>query len=248
MVEQDGGTTQLTTVSGGGVTTWTKLVSGGGGSGVGAWIDIWWGVVTTTGAASITITGYHSGNNRLYAQEFSGGSGTWSADPSTASFGATAQVTSFNYPSLTPVGSGELWLGGAGTGFGFTAGSTSGFVYSTAQDVYATFVYSVSAPCPSAPNQNQSNYYYGAACGLLVFTPPTISFPITASWFFGGANYQDFFWKRGALDATSIPTESAVANQASSCTMSLGAITVIPAVGNVAGSCVETLNSKSSCL
>jgi hypothetical protein len=97
-------------VSGGGVTTWTLLARDNDPGNVADNLEIWDGVVTTPGPSTIeaTLTGFSNGDDML-AQEFSDGSGTWASD----SGGKIADTLNqdFDYPSLTPGGSGELYFG-----------------------------------------------------------------------------------------------------------------------------------------
>ena len=186
----DGGV--VSSVSGGGVTTWNQLV-GEANTGVGS--DMWWGVVTTTGTANISTTSSGStGFQCLAALQFTGGgTGTWSADGSPSGFFGNA--TSGNYPSLTPGVAGELYIAtmaaASTTTFG---GSTAGFTYNntvggTGQERYTTFVYGdvSSAASPAWTNSNGVNYAGGAQ--LLKFTPlsapsaPTLTSPTNAGSF-----------------------------------------------------------------
>ncbi|MGP8179653.1 MAG: YncE family protein, partial [Acidimicrobiales bacterium] len=70
----------VTAVSGGGVTTWTELIyalpSGGDGQ-----TSLWWGVITSPGPSTITITTSATYFNFLVCQQFTmGGAGIWTAD------------------------------------------------------------------------------------------------------------------------------------------------------------------------
>ena len=70
----------VTAVSGGGVTTWTELIyalpSGGEGQ-----TSLWWGVITSPGPSTITITTSATYFNFLVCQQFTmGGAGIWTAD------------------------------------------------------------------------------------------------------------------------------------------------------------------------
>jgi RHS repeat-associated protein len=125
VVNVEGG--PVSSVSGGGVTTWHKDVAKVG-TEEGNDDEIWWGVVSTTGASTITVayTGSFS-DDELMAQEYSAGSGaTWSAGASGSTSSSTSTVT---FPSLTPSGPGQLYLGFAEVDGGAKAGSTSGFGY-----------------------------------------------------------------------------------------------------------------------
>ena len=132
----------LTSVSGGGVSTWTKGVQFAGS--VGADEEIWTGKVTSTGSSTITFTwsGTVTGFYEEYGvQEFSAGLGAntaWALDKSGTVNGASS--TTVPFPSLTPSGPGELYFGYTVPANVATAGSTSGFTYDvTAEKNLVTF-------------------------------------------------------------------------------------------------------------
>ena len=176
--------TPLTAVSGGGVTTWV-LVAWGGYRTPGYGIDLWYGVVTSTGASTITITASSPsyGSMALGCLEFSGGSaGTWSLDGGGSS--QNGHTSSFSYPSLTPSGANELYVATCVSSSLSTSGQTSGFTYIvplglTGNEANGTLVYNVAASSPTAqsPNQSTSLAYWQAAAILLIFTatPPVKS-------------------------------------------------------------------------
>ena len=125
----------VASVSGGGVSTWSKAIAYPG-SATEADIEIWWGKITSTGSSTITVT--WSGSTPTYreldAQEFSAGSGaTWSVDKTGDASNSTE--TSYNMASLSPTGTGELYFGMAVVGGAATAGSTSGFSYAVDDNV-----------------------------------------------------------------------------------------------------------------
>ena len=126
-----GTTGDVTGLSGGGVTTWHKVQQYYGATGND--VEVWYGVITTTGSSTITFSwsGTITGHTLEYsAQEFTagfGGSTVWSVD--TSGTHDSSSSTTVTFPSLTPSGSGELYFGYAvayNTGSG---GSTSGFTY-----------------------------------------------------------------------------------------------------------------------
>ena len=95
----------VSSVSGGGVSSWTLLASDADTTYTQDSDEIWEGVVTAPGPSNIAIAldGYSDGDD-LLAQEFTAGSlVTWSLDKSGKVTGTDAQA--FNYPSLTPAGS-----------------------------------------------------------------------------------------------------------------------------------------------
>ncbi len=127
-------TPTLTSISGGGVGTWTKGVQFAGTTEARD-VEIWYGTVTTTGSATITFnwsSALPGGQTSDYsAQEFTAGLGAgavWTLDASGHSDN-TAGNTTVTYPPLTPSASGELYYGFADMPSTPSAGSTTGFTY-----------------------------------------------------------------------------------------------------------------------
>jgi len=128
-------TPSITSISGGGVTTWTK-----GASFVGSTqardVEIWYGTVTATGPGTITFNWSSSVaalTPEYSSEEFTAGLGAgavWTLDKSGHSDN-TASVTTVTYPSLTPTAGGELYYGFADVPTTPAAGSTAGFTYTT---------------------------------------------------------------------------------------------------------------------
>ena len=138
-------TTQVTAVSGGGVATWVKVVDSN--SATPADVSLWFGTITSVGAATITITSAAAGVITFHCQQFTaGGPVAWSMD--TVTLTASGTSTSGNYPSVSPSSAGELFIGASNAAGGW-GGSTTGFTYAA----YAAlqFVYGDNAPAPSAP-------------------------------------------------------------------------------------------------
>jgi RHS repeat-associated protein len=144
----------VASVSGGGVSTWSKAIAYPG-SATSSDIEIWWGKVTSTGSSTITVTwtGSNPSYRELDAQEFTAGSGaTWSVDKTGDASNSSA--TSYNMASLTPSGSSELYYGLAVVGGDTaTAGSTSGVTYNVDDNgnllAYDTNVSAALAPAGS---------------------------------------------------------------------------------------------------
>jgi hypothetical protein len=145
-----------TAVAGGGVSSWASLIAYQ--DSVNGWdIELWLGTVTATGSATVTIT-TSSGVTycTLACQQFTAGApATWTQDGSGGSSYQGAGATSGNYPSLTPGGSGELYVGTLATEY-VASGSTSGYTYDEwAPSLnFAQFAYngSVSSPTAQSPN------------------------------------------------------------------------------------------------
>ena len=116
-------------VTGGGVTTWIRAKGVTDSTNTEA--AIWYGVITSSGAQTISVAMTGS-TGMAIAQEFNSSvAGTWAVDVSGIT-GAGSTATSGNMTSLTPTGSSELYLGiveDAGSATATMSGSTSGFVY-----------------------------------------------------------------------------------------------------------------------
>ena len=170
-----------TNVSGGGVTTWNRLSWSNPGSNRND-AELWWGIITTPGTANITVTAATaSGFNVLYVNQFTtGGLGTWGTDGT----GAASTDTGLNafsgkFPTVTPVGQGELYLGCMCTsafGPNVLNGTTPGYGYQVMSALL--FAYNPFAAQPSIMNPGwtttpQPNPLGWAACSaLLTSTAP----------------------------------------------------------------------------
>ena len=121
----------ISEVSGGGVSSWSRAVGDDDTTYTQDDLEIWEGVVTSTGPSTINIaaSGFSDGDD-LLAQEFAAGAGAvWSVDTSGKVTGTSN--ANFNYPSLTPSGSSELYWG-MGTAINSTnllGGGTPGVNY-----------------------------------------------------------------------------------------------------------------------
>jgi len=127
-------TPTLTSVTGGGVTTWTKAVAFAGTTQPRD-VEIWYGTVSATGSATITFnwSGSVAAQTPDYGmQEFNAGLGAgavWTVDKTGHSDNASS--TTVTYPSLTPTAAGETYFGFADVPNSPTGGGTSGFTYAT---------------------------------------------------------------------------------------------------------------------
>lgn len=171
-----------TNVTGGGVSTWTLVTSNtggfcfGGNNNCGNEMELWRGLVTSTGANTISVhyPGGFNGNpgnpDELVAAEFSAGSATasWVVDSSGSVVNGNSATV--DYPSLTPADSNDLYAGYAETTYGggtMSPGTTSGYSYvATGLGNYLTFNTSVTgAQQPTATTAPSSNS--GAAAALI---------------------------------------------------------------------------------
>jgi hypothetical protein len=167
--------------SGGGVTTWTRLIyANPPPSTDGNACAIFFGVITSTGASTVTVTVTTTTTapsvNSVAAQQFhSSATPAWGQDGAGAGLGATSG-TSGNYPSQTPVASGELYVAcGFWVGESVT-GSTSGYTYNNrtgSLSPYCAVVWHTSAPNPSDPAWAASNGAWTTAAALI--TPSAVT-------------------------------------------------------------------------
>ena len=167
-------TVTLSSISGGGVSTWTKAVQFDGT--IGSDVEIWYGTVTTTGSSTITFTwsGSVSSHTMEYgAQEFTAGLGSstvWSVDHTGTTNGSSS--TTVPFPSLTPSGSGELYFGYSVVYNTASAGSTSGFTYpETAESNVAAYNPNVSGAVSPTAAQSPAGISSSAAT-LMIASPP----------------------------------------------------------------------------
>ena len=168
----------LSSVSGGGVTTWTKAVqytsSVFGGSGDD--LEIWYGKVTTTGSSTITFTwsGTTSGHILEYgAQEFTAGLGSvtaWTLDTTGITNGTSSSSVPLPQPHAQQLGRAVLRLRLADNTA--SAGSTSGFTYAvTAEGNVIAFDTSVSSAVSPTAGQSPAGVSSAVAVSLSAFNP-----------------------------------------------------------------------------
>lgn len=164
------------TVTGGGVTSWHKAFS---------YLtsddqrgeELWYGVVTSAGSSTVTVTYTSNAGSALTGsassldlQEFSsssGGSTTWSLDQTGKKDPGTSDTT-FSYPTLTPTGSSELYFGYLAVSGSVSAGSTPGFMYQ--EDARSNQVaYNVSVSSTTSPTSATSgSAETWASIGMLI--------------------------------------------------------------------------------
>src|SRR6266700_1152424 len=122
-------------ISGGGVTTWRSafqrfMVDGVHG------VDVWWGVVTSTGSLTATVT-YNSTTGQAAGSidgweltSTAGANTTWRVDQ-TGFTDPNTNATTFNYPTLTSALDKEAYIGYLAIASSASAGSGSGWIYTT---------------------------------------------------------------------------------------------------------------------
>lgn len=156
----------VSSVSGGGVTTWSKITSTISGTGM----EMWRGVVTSAGSntISVNLTGA-TGNNDIAAYEFTTGSatGSWVVDTSnTLSNTASTTVT---WPDLTPQSTKDLYVGYARAGSTMSStGGTSGFTFTTGGFTNDMGLYNTSVSTTTQPTTTQSSTTASVTAGALI--------------------------------------------------------------------------------
>ena len=241
-VKADSTSITATSVSGGGVGTWTR--AGGPYSGYsGHDLEIWTGTVTTTGASTVTVafsasvTAVYTG---LATQEFSASSGTatvWGTD--TKAGVSNASSTTVTFPALTPAGTGELYFAYDAVANSASAGTTSGFTYTTTSDGDVT-TYDTGVSSAVAPTAKQSPAGVSGGVAVLLTAassaaPPTVSGVSPTSGPTGGGTSVTITGtnltgasavKFGATAATGVTVTSATSVTATSPAGSAGAVDV----------------------
>jgi hypothetical protein len=169
-VKVGSGTVTASSITGGGVATWTRAEGPYTGF-TGNDLEMWTGVVTTTGAATVTVS-FSSPVTSIYtglaAQEFSSSKGaatTWSLD--TGAGISNASSTTVTFPKLTPAGSGELYVGYAPVANTGAGGSTAGVTYATTADADVT-AYDTNVSAALQPTATQSPAGVSGAVAVLV--------------------------------------------------------------------------------
>ena len=128
--QQHSGTSTVTGVSGSVVTTWTEATSHPAGADGGPPVSLWYGVVTSTGSSTISVSWSSTpgGWVDLSADEYATSSGSWTLSNTDST--QTDSSASVAFPALEspPTGS-SLY-----TGYGYvcqtgTGGSSSGFTF-----------------------------------------------------------------------------------------------------------------------
>lgn len=134
-IETTGGGPTWTGVSGGGVSTWTQITTGVSLTGVtGFSASLWFGTITTTGSSTLTFTGSTAPGGSTVtifgAQQFTAGLGTntlWAIDGTQSAVkNNTTNSTTVTFPTLTPGGSGRLYVGNM-MAYGTLTTITSGY-------------------------------------------------------------------------------------------------------------------------
>ncbi len=171
-------TATVTSVSGGGVTSWTKMTSFEDNASHD--LEIWVGTVTTAGSSHVSVSysaSVSADSIELTSQEFTAGLGTssvWTKDKAAGqNNGSSTTVAS---PALTPSDTGELYVGYSRSPGQVLAGTTSGFTYDSTV-LGNIFLYDPAVSSAAAPTSTQSPANTSAAVGALI----TVSSSATSS-------------------------------------------------------------------
>lgn len=139
--------------------------------------SIWIGVVTSTSPANTTITwsGSEPAHWEAEVNEFSSSVGSWALDTS-----AGIDSNSNNaYPSLTPAGSGELYIGIHYDDSGASAGSTSGYTYHVTSHGNGALYNAACTSSAQAPTWGDSTVMGGIAALIKESSPDSGTADVT---------------------------------------------------------------------
>ncbi len=157
-------------VTGGGAT-WTKLTSANDATQVRD-IELWLGTVTTSGSSTIKVTysgSVSSTSTELAAQEYTssaGSSTTWTKDV-VSSVDTTSNSTALTFPTLTPSGTAELYVGYNREDNTSSAGSTSGVTYQITS-LSNVYIYDPNVSSTLSPKATQSPAGLSLSVGALI--------------------------------------------------------------------------------
>jgi hypothetical protein len=174
--EQNAAGLTVTSMSGGGVTTWNNALRYVG-IGEPRAYEIWYGVVTATGGSTInfTLSGSNAGQTAEYeAQEFTAGDGPgtiWNLDTK-GTQETLSNSTVLTYPSLTPAGAGELYFGFDDMPSSPSGGSTTGFSYFTTADSNQVAYNPSVGPSAVQPTAMQGGSHMSSSVAVLLSVQP----------------------------------------------------------------------------
>lgn len=176
-------TVHATSISGGGVATWTHVVGPFVGTSGTVSQDMWFGAVTTTGAGTVTVTGSAAITgffNNYSCQQFTGGAGvTWAVDGTQAATKSNTASTTLTYPTLVAAGAGELYYGHCrqAAGTASTSGATAG--YTVVLDAGSTpVIYNPSVSGSQSPTSVNGTSVVSNAIGALFTATSATAAPI----------------------------------------------------------------------
>lgn len=167
------GAPHYSAVSGGGVTTWTRVASEIAFLGTWLHLDMWFGTVTTAGAATVSFatSGAHAdaASSWLAAQEFSGGT-VWAVDGTQSGVRSnTVNSTTIGYPALTPGGANRLYVGGQMCLYVPSAtGQTPGYTTQIVSGNVVGCLWNASVGTPQSPATKQASAGPSVTMGALI--------------------------------------------------------------------------------
>lgn len=183
-------TATLSTVSGGGCTTWTKLVGAFTAYSGSAKIDLWLGTVTGSIGSGVNITIAGTGltnTQRLSALEFTsgGGAGTvWALDGAQTGTKTNASSATVAFPTLTPSGLNRMYAGyGLVANTALTTGQTAGYTVNLDPGSNPYFFSSSVANSAQSPTcaQNTAGLSGTIAALVTAINPPRLAIRETSS-------------------------------------------------------------------
>ena len=178
-----------TAVSGGGVTAWTCASSYYDTTGS-TYIGIWWGTVAATGSSAVAVTdaGQGADYGKLWVREFMAIGANWSAvavSPAAGTVAGTPATTGTpaHYPSLSPSGDNNLYIGAGWSYFGhLNAGSDPGFLYTNpAADGPEMVAYNWSVDTAVSPSAANTDGTYLAVAAMFTAAGGTVTSPAYAA-------------------------------------------------------------------
>lgn len=148
-------TVHFSSLSGGGCTTWTHLLGPSVLSGLAQSIDLWVGVVTAAGSATLTGTPSASVsalNTDFISQQFAGGgAGTvWAVDGAQSTTKTNTASTTMTFPTLTPGGASRLYVGFGESSIGGGSPPSAGYTLQTTANSMP-LLYNVSVSTAQSP-------------------------------------------------------------------------------------------------
>jgi hypothetical protein len=168
---------QVATVSGGGCSSWTKLTRG---SGNGFGVELWLGVISTPGSATITLTYSPSDSvgTGLTALQFTAyGAGTvWAVDNSQVGT-STAASGPVDFASLTPSASGDLYYGAVRDGSTTMSTSSSGYTVANGTSENSVIYNPSCSSSAQAPTASVAGAGSATASALIIASPSPSTHP-----------------------------------------------------------------------
>lgn len=167
------GVAQATALGSGGSTGWAQDAISAIDPTFGGGVALWHGQVVTAGADTLTATwGANSSTTYLAVFQFTSGQGAttvWTVD--TTGVKSNTSSATITWPTLTPAGTGELYVGASVSANTGSAGATAGFTYfndgAANEDCYNPAVSAASTPtatqAPAGTSRAVGALYRGAA-------------------------------------------------------------------------------------